>query len=347
MAKVTSKDVGRLAGVHPSTVSRVMNRAFDKYTYDPETIARVEKSARQLGYRPSNAARALRMGKTMLLGVVVSDIANSFFGELASLIERYARAKGYRALICNTHDDPEQQAEHLQDLSARHVDGIILCPSGLSGCERLITGGHPLVMVNRPALLGQAPYVGLNNQLAGRMLGEHLRNLGKTSIGVVMPEIPHHPTLIERFNGLLEGMDNQVSVQWTVSGPIEWLPVQGRKLIAQRVASNTPPVEAVIGLTSQSTLAIIHALGDLDLRIGSQMGVAGIDDFTAATVVRPGITIIAQPVDQIARHATDLLIQRIADSEQPVQTLRMTPTLQVRGSLGETTQSPQILTAHS
>lgn len=345
MAKVTSKDVGRLAGVHPSTVSRVMNRAFDKYTYDPETIARVEKSARQLGYRPSNAARALRMGKTMLLGVVVSDIANSFFGELASLIERYARAQGYRALICNTQDDPELQAEHLEDLAARHVDGIILCPSGLSGCERLLAADHPLVIVNRPALLGKAPYVGLNNHLAGKMLGDHLRKLGKNSIGVVMPEIPHHPTLIERFNGLLEGMAGQVNVQWTVSGPIDWLPVEGKHLICEKIQQSSPAVDAVVGLTSQSTLAIIHALGDLDLRIGSQMGVAGIDDFTAARVVRPGITVIAQPVYQIAQHATDLLVQRMAGSDQPIQTLRVTPTLEDRGSLGEPLPESQVAVA--
>ena len=128
------------------------------------------------------------------------------------------------------------------------------------------------------------------------------------------------------------GLDNLA----IVSGAIDWLPVQGKELICEKIQQSSPMVDAVVGLTSQSTLAIIHALGDLDLRIGSQMGVAGIDDFTAARVIRPGVTIVAQPVSQIAQHATDLLVQRMAGSDKPIQTLRVTPTLEVRGSLGET-----------
>lgn len=339
MAKVTSKDVGRLAGVHPSTVSRVMNRAFGKYTYDPQTIARVEESARQLGYRPSHAARSLRMGKTMLMGVVVSDIANSFFGQLASHIERLARAKGYRSLICNTQDDPELQREHLADLAGRHVDGIILCPSGSAGCEPLLSAGHPLVIVNRPVLIDQLPYVGLDSALAGRMLGSHLRKAGIKRIGVVMPEIPYHPTLGERFNGLMEGADGQVNIAWTVAGPIDWLTSQGRHAITRHLKDRKKTTQAVVGLTSQSTLAIVQAAGDLGLQVGRQVGIAGIDDFTAASVVRPGITVVAQPIEQIARHAIDILVQIMSQPEGasplPVQTLHVKPSLIVRGSLGE------------
>lgn len=350
MARVTSRDVGRLAGVHPSTVSRVLNRSFSQHSYDPQTVERIERCARQLGYRPSHAARSLRMGRTMLMGVVVSDIANPFFGEIAALIERFARQEGYRTFICNTQDDPALQAEHLEDLAARQVDGIILSPSGIAGCDRVIQAGLPLVAIDRalgplPQQKETVPFVGLDSMLAGRLLGEHLQRLRKQRIGVVMPASEHDPTLEHRLSGLREGLGSSGQILWTESGTSQWLLRAGRKQLAERLAAASAPLDAVVGLTNQATLMAIQAVGDLGWTPGHPVGIAGIDDFSAADILRPGITVVAQPVEEIARTATRLLVacmkqegKRPAPRAAPPisrEPIYLPPRLVARGSLGE------------
>lgn len=333
MAKVTARDVGRLAGVHQSTVSRVLNRTFDRHSFDPQTIRRIEESALKLGYRPSHAARSLRSGKTMQVGVVVPDIANPFFGEIAASIERHVRERGYRTLICNTEENPRLQNEHLAELAARRVDGIILCPSGLAGCDRVLDAGVPLVSMDRAVSMADIPHIGLNNARAGHMLGEHLRRQDYHRIGAVMPEIPHDPTLLERLRGLMDGLGAEGQLVWTESSSLEQLRTHARQRVAHRLRHDSLLPDAMVGLTNHSTLSIIEAMYDANMYVAEPIGVAGIDDFSAATITRPGITAVTQPVGRIAVRAAAHLLALMAGEAVPAKSTLLDPVLIARGSL--------------
>ena len=318
MANVTAQDVARLAGVDPSTVSRVLNRSFSRHRYTPETVGRIRKAARQLGYRPSLAARALRTGNSMLVALVVSDIANPFFAELAGSAERHAREQGYRLIVCNTQENPKWQAEHISDLVSRGVDGLIISPSGSNGLTAAAKVDLPVVLIDRPAPKGNWLFVGLDNVKAGQLLSKHLAKLHYKRVGLVMPQVATDPTLKQRLEGFKRGFGSSGRIIWVARVPAgSAMQAQARVVVRSRIQSSRRWPEAIVGLTNTCTLGTIEAMVDLGITWGESVGLAGIDDFPAASLLRPAVTEAAQPIEQIAANAVRLLLAYMAKPKRP------------------------------
>jgi LacI family transcriptional regulator len=330
MKRFTAKDVAALAGVDPSTVSRVLRGATSQHHYDPDTIRRIRSAATQLGYVPSRAARALRTGVTHRIGLLVSDISNPFFAELAGRIERHLRGKGYRLLVASTDESSSQQHEHLRDLVDHGVDGLILSPSGVHGISQALESRIPLITVDRQAAGVHVSHVGLDDALAGEMLGERLRKSEYASIGVVMPDTDSDHGAAARLDGLTRSL-GKASIKWIEQAPLSVAQSQVARACAKQIKAS--PVDAIVGLYNTGTLAALDAIRDAHLEIPAQIGVAGIDDFAAAEHLRPAITVVAQPLDQIASQAAELLLSKIAKvSRAPIVQL-LKPRLVERQSL--------------
>src|SRR5690606_14372332 len=143
-------DVAAAAGVSPATVSRVVN---DPEMVRAKTRGRVEEAIRRLGYRPSRVARRLRVrsGATTLIGLVIPDLQNPFFADLARGAEDAAQRQGYTVLIGNADEDAEKEHRYLQTMLAESVDGVILPPAGRSSpmVDELLLSGTPVVCVDR------------------------------------------------------------------------------------------------------------------------------------------------------------------------------------------------------
>ncbi len=306
MAQATAKDVARQAGVDPSTVSRVLNRPSSRHRYDEVTIQRIRAAARRLGYVPSRTAQALRTGKTLLLALLVSDISNPFFAELAAGIERRVRARGYRLLVCNTDESAAVQAGHLQELLSRGVDGVIVSPSGSEGLRPVMEAGVPLVSIDRRLPGLHVPHVGLDDVRAGQMLGEHLREVGYRQLGVVAPATKHDSSIRLRLQGLRQGLGQGGRVAW-VADILHLAPLR-EAAAAVRDKLQTSRPEAVVGLNLLSSLATLEAVGQLRLDVPGQIGLAGIDDFAAAPFLQSPLTVVAQPIDAIAEETVAILL---------------------------------------
>ena len=341
MGKVTAKDVASLAGVDPSAVSRVLNESLENHSYSTETIDRIRRAAAELGYMPSMAAKMLRTGKSMLLGILVSDIANPFFAELAANIERSAWEHGYRVVICSTGENPDRQEKHIVELIARGIDGLVISPIAGSDLPDL----PPAVAIDRPAegAGGKIPAVHLDNEKAGLMLGQHLAERGYREIGVSMLAGDTDPTLDQRYKGLLKGLGEAGRVVWTVEVPTgNRMKVQAEEMTANLLKTTELP-DAVVGLTNWCTLGSAEAMAKLDIEWGDKIGLAGIDDFLGADLMKPSITVIAQPVEDIAATATDILLELISEDEEqaerkPLQSKLLEPILIKRNSLPIRTQ---------
>jgi len=331
---VKAADVARHAGVDRSTVSRVLNRDFGGHAYSPQTIEKVEEAAKALGYRPSATARALRLGKSMLVGLVVSDIGNPFFAKLASSIERLLGEGQYRLLVCNTGEDPGKQEEHLADLASRGVDGLIVSPSGNQGCASLLEANIPLVTVDRPLDIETIPHAGLDNVYAGHLLGKHLQGLGYCRVGIVVPQLASDPTLLERQAGIEQGLGAGGRIVW-----VEQVPgLQDYTDIAQAVKrrlGDRQGCDVIVGMTNHCTLGALEAACDLGLAVPDDIGLAGIGDFAGSNLMRPAITVVAQPIDEIAAEAVRLLRQQMKNSIAKIkhQPALIKPTLIQRYSL--------------
>ena len=337
--KVTMSDVARQSGVDLSTVSRVLNHSFKNHTYAPETVKRVRDEAKNLGYQPSLAARSLRTGKTMLLGVVVSDISNSFFGELASSLDACSGKSGYRLIISNTNEDPARQTEHIDGMLAHRVDGLIVSPSGNGGLDKAIQAGVPVVTIDRPLPNSGFPFVGLDNLEATRLLSSELKARGYQNIGIVVQEGRMDLTLQERLDGLRAGLKTEgCNVSWIAEIPRSGgLQNEARQEISEKLGNGADLLDAVVGLNNSCTTGLIEVLEDLGLAWGDSLGLAGIDDFNAASLVRPAITVVRQPIERIATEAFSILLKQMKNPQRNLEdsTVLIDPIWMERESLPE------------
>jgi len=309
---MTISDVAKIAGVDPSTVSRVLNSPSPNHQYAPATVRKIRVAADRLGYRPSRTAQALRTGKTFNLGLLVADIGNPFWGELAARIERLARAENYRLLVCNTDESPTHQADLLADLSQHGVDGLIVAPCGAEGLHELVATPTPVVTIDREVTGLRLPHIGLDDLAAGRLLGAHLRARGYGHVGIILPSAEHDPSLRTRAVGLAEA----VAVMWeSAPEPTE---------LRDRLRCSPQP-DTLVGLNNTATLAALEAITELALPVPGAIGLTGIDDFVAARFSRPAITVVAQPLAEIAGEALRILLDQIADPEKKPPLRRLVP----------------------
>ena len=157
-ARATIMDVAPEAGVHPSTVSRVLNGHAGS-TIRPATRERVLAAADRLGYRPSALARSLRLQRTLTLGMLVPDITNPFFSSIIKGAEDAARERGYNLILCNSEDDPAREAAYLRVLRERQVDGLLIASSQMADdtIDELREEDFPFVLLNRAAQSAERP----------------------------------------------------------------------------------------------------------------------------------------------------------------------------------------------
>lgn len=311
--KIKLSDVAEKAGVDVSTVSRVLNKSFDKHKYSDETVAKIENAATTLGYQPSLAARSLRTGKTMLIGVIVSDISNPFFSEITSYLDSTFGEYGYRLMISNTSEDPERQSAHISGMLSYGVDGLIVSPSGREGLTRAVKAGLAMVTIDRPVEGNGFSFVGIDNIAAGRMLATELSSRGYKNIGVVVPEIKTDLTFRERLKGLkLSLKKDNCNILWTVRvPPISTKQAEIQTAIEKKLKSADMRPDAIVGLSNVCTMGIVEALADMEIGWGESLGVAGIDDFSAASLIRPAVAVVSQPLYQIADETATLLLKQM------------------------------------
>jgi DNA-binding LacI/PurR family transcriptional regulator len=332
MAKITAKDVARVAGVDPSAVSRVLNQATENHRYSSETIELIKRAADELGYQPSIAARALRTGRSMLIGMVVPDIGNPFFAAIASHVENLAWQAGYRVVVCSTTEDAGRQTSQINDLISRGVDGLIVSPA-MGG---IIPVTPPAIAIDRPAEADGISCVCLDNRKAGYLLGEHLRQQGYRSIGIVLQEFQLDPTLRERLDGFIEGLGD-ADIAWQLEIPFSSEMVDIARVATGEKLNNVRWPDAIVGLTNWCTLGALEAMAEHHIEWGSQVGLGGVDDFAGAGLMKPGITVVAQPVKQLANEAFVQLLKIMTSPDEnenlKTQVQLLEPVLIIRDSL--------------
>ncbi len=179
--KVNIKDIARLAKVSHTTVSRALN---NKSRIRPETKEKILAIARELGYRPNLIAKSLVSKRTKTLGLVITNIANPFYTELAQGIEKTATRLGYNIILCSTQSNIAIEKQYIEMLRSKGVDGIIFSSAHIEdpNIVSLAEEGFPVVLVNRrtyhPLVKERIDYVGVDNVQGGYLAVEHLIRLG-------------------------------------------------------------------------------------------------------------------------------------------------------------------------
>jgi DNA-binding LacI/PurR family transcriptional regulator len=327
-------EVAKLAGVSTATVSRVVNRST---LVNEETRARVEQAIEKLGYRPSRVARRLRVegGRSGLVALLIPDIQNPFFADVARGVEDVARGEGYTVLIGNSDEDAEKEARYLEVMRAESVDGVILPPtSGRDAAALdLARSGLPLVCLDRRLTRAKVDTVVIDNARGAYDAVEHLIALGHRRIGFIegRPEIS---TSQERLEGYRRAMADQgLSLDPTLVRVGDSRQPSGQRLAAELLDAPDRPSALLVGnnLMTLGALAAIHERG---LRIPRDVAIIGYDDMPWAPALDPPLTAVRQPGYELGGRAMELLLQRIRDPKRSTTVVVLEPELVVRRSCG-------------
>jgi LacI family transcriptional regulator len=310
--RATIEDVAKAAGVSVATVSQVLNGRRPVAT---STKARVLQIIEELGYRPNAFGRGLRTSRSDMVGVVLPDLANPFYPALVRGLQNRLYASGYHTVICNTDGDPAHERELLADLIDRQVDGLVLVTFtlGPSDLAAIVPRSTPLIVIGT---IEGFDHVHTNDLGAAYEMTTYLLEAGYESVGHLAGPKGVGPADL-RLAGYEAAINDrgQGGVSTTVARG-EFSLVGGAKALVNLVERGALP-RSIFCANDLMALGAIEAAQSLGLDVPNDLAVAGFDDIEAASLLRPALTTVANPVAEVGTTAATVLLERMAGSVAP------------------------------
>nr|WP_307999311.1 LacI family DNA-binding transcriptional regulator [uncultured Merdimonas sp.] len=353
--KVTSTDVAKAAGVSQATVSMILNKKYN-VSFSRETVERVEKTARELGYTVSRPRQGKSMRREKLLVVFCSNLTNPYYVMLLQGIESRAKEEGFGLFVCNTQRDLKMEERYLKMMKELKPLGIIYTcnPSHcfLKQVEEL-SKEIPVVVVNNQNEKLNVDAVELDNSKLGRIMARHLLELGHHKVAYIAPPLTvRQKQRSKRVEGFLKeyeeaGFKDGVIVK--AAGEELDLTVahidSEYKIgydLTRELLRQTREITAIVGLNDMIAFGILDALQEEKIKVPGEMSVMGCDNTLFARIHKVALTTIDHFVVYKGRDACDIIMKKIeshhtkyADLE-PVSTYHVEyePRLIVRGTTG-------------
>ncbi len=309
------RDVARRAGVSTATVARVLR---DSPQVSRELSDRVREAVAELGYVPNVVARSLSQGRTRLLGLLVPDISNPFFAEVARGMEDGAVTRGYHVLIGSSDLNADRERQFISSFKARLLDAIAITPSASDAAhlKQLAVGGMPLVFVDRRLPGVRAPAVRTDNANAAEQAVRHLVRLGHRDIAMISGP-PSFETAAERVAGFRAAC-RQTGIRIRRSCLRQgYLGIEGGHKAMREILALRPRPTAVFSFNNLLTVGALGALREDKVRVPTELSLLTFDDMSLFPYVDPPITAIAQPGYQMGQQTAYLLLKTL---ENPAAT---------------------------
>jgi len=309
----TLKDVAREAGVNLSTASRSLN---DAYGVHPKTREHVLAVARRLNYRPNRVARGLVTGRSQTMALIVSDIRNPFFAEVARGAEDAAYEADCDLVLCNSDLDNAKQMQYIESLLSKRVDGILMnSVTALNRVqqEQLAGSDVPVVLLNRSSTFRTFSTVSGDNAEGGALAAKHLISLGHKRIAhFTGPR--HHGNLTERTKGFLKVLQSsRVPEPVVIHGKHTFL---GGYEIAKKALAENRMITAVFSANDVMAFGCIRAAIELGIRIPDDLSVIGFDNVEVSQIISPPLTTIDQPKYEMGKAAMEMLLKMAVHKDQ-------------------------------
>ena len=303
----TLSEVARKAGVGTTTVSRVINGGN---RVDPKTLARVRRAIEALGYMPNQAARILKGHRTKTIGLIIPSIADPFFSSCAEAAQVIARTHDSLLIVTTTHNEPGAEIESVKVLMQHQTDGLIIAPADSDNSALrnvLARAAVPVVMLDRPLLDSSIPFVVADNFAGANLATQHLIGHGYRRIVCMTGENTLY-TIRERINGYRQAIEAAGLPVMLDTSVTDYASVE--RAIRQMLASAEPP-EAIFTLKNSITICAFEAMHKLKVAMPDSVALLGYDDFELADTVRPSITVVRQPIEEIGRMAAEILFEQL------------------------------------
>lgn len=326
--KPTIYDVAKAAGVSIATVSKVLNNTGN---IRDSTREKVKQIMEKLNYQPSLMASALTGKGTETLGLVVPDISNPFFSEMAKTIEDRAHESGMSVIICSTDENTEKEKKYIELLQRKQVDGMIVASSfhDMEILKRVVDQKTPLVMLTQDDEGLSVTSISVDDFKGGFEATSHLISAGHRDI-VMIAEYAKSSKF--RINGYLEaykeyGIETSEENIYRTIASIE----NGREVFRKIVQRGKVPI-GIFACNDLIAVGVIQEAKEMGLKIPDDLSIVGFDNTILATTTVPGLTTIAQPITEMGKRVVDVIIREIKEKNQTKERILFKPELIIRGT---------------
>ena len=312
----TIVDVAKLAGVTPTTVSRVIN---NRGYISEKTRNKVNEAMDQLGYQPNEIARSLTKQKSNTIGLIVPHISHPYFAKLISNLENEAAKSGYKIILCNSKEKAEKEKQYLDMCKSNRVAGIILC-SGNVESNKINTGNIPIVLLEKNFEDGKLG-IQCDNYQGGKLATEHLIDCGCKRLlhfsGVIDEEMPAD----NREKSFID-ICNENNIEFFIRKYD--INTYNEMNYYEYIKDTFNEIKNIDGIFASSDLIaaqVIQVCNELNIRIPSDVKLVGFDDVEIAKLTTPTITTIHQPIKEMAKLAIELIDSKYKNIEVNEQTI--------------------------
>lgn len=301
------REVAKRAGVSPATVSRVINGTA---RVDEEKRERVEKAIEETGFRPNELARALYRKSSKIIGVIVPDIENPFFSELAKAIEKEAYEQEYSILLCNSDDQKEKELANLQMLAQLQADGVILMTNTGEKSQSYEAVSMPIVFVDRRLdEMGQTSVIEADHYAGGKLAAEHLIACGCRKITCIRgpQELSSGK---KRYEGYREVCRQYSMKERFVDSTYKY--EDGAKA-AEEVLRRYPDTDGIIACNDMTAVSVYKVLQKRGYRVPDDIQIIGFDGVKFGRFLTPELTTVAQPIKEMGKCAVQMILGTVKE----------------------------------
>lgn len=313
--KVTLKTIADSIGVSTTTVSRVLNNQSKKYRISDDTQELILKKAKEIGYIPNQVARGLRLKKSNIIGLIIPDISNPFFAQLAHSVENEARKKGYSIILSDTQDYAELEIETLRLLQSRNVEGIIICPNSrnISHLQKVIKSNMALVVIDRYIEGLECPYV-ISDNYNGTI--DAITHFVKNNHKIISCIQGQQNTSVndERVRGYKDTLKKH-NLPFDESYLVgDSFGERNGYVSAKLLLSKTPRPSAIFACSNLISLGAMRAIFEEGLKIPEDISMISFDDQPYSEYLATPMTVVVQQTREMGQIGFKLLLAQLSQS---------------------------------
>ena len=331
----TIRDIARLCGVSTATVSRVVN---DSGGVGAATTARVREVIERHDYHPNGVAQSLITRRTHTIGLVIPDVRNPFFSELARGVEDTCNANAFGCLLCNTDGSVEKETDYVQVLRGRVADGAIFTTQNATEFNRALLPlqrrGYPFCFIERYVPeMPDVPGVYFDNLAGAEQLTDFILAKGHRDVAFVSGPLSTHNARL-RKQGFTQAMARRgLAVDPRLVEEANYRYSGGYRAAEALLSGGRPPFTALLAANDLMALGAYQLLQDRGLRVPEDVSIAGFDDITYPPVMRPLLTTIEIPAYQLGKSAAEMLFEQLGGRSVAARRRVFAPTLKDKGSV--------------
>jgi len=332
--KITIKDIAQELNLNFSSVSRALN---NKPGVSEETRKLVVDTAKRMGYKPNVIARGLVSSITKTIGVIIPDIQNPVFGDLTTAIIETANESEYDVFLCITNWDHEKEADYIQTVQQKQVDGIIIKSVQDGHSELLVDAQVPVVGFESWSGNNQFSSVSTDNKKGGYIAGLHLIESGYKNTAIVSGPINSTASINRRQGFMKACAENNMNVDTSLIYYGDYN-IKGGYQIAKKVLKEHPDVDSFYACNDVMAIGVLQCLEENGIKPGKEIGVIGFDNIKMAGLPQIRLSTVKQPKNSIGRILTKVLLDEIHNKQEDIQNIPQRILLEPELIIRDTTQ---------